>query len=381
MKLADETVSVAQIAKIGIEVLEGFQELHARKYCFVDVKPDNFMIKEDKLYFIDFGLIEKYVDISTGAHRPLQTSVQLVGTPTFSSLNRHAGYTHSRRDDIEAMCYMLLSLCSRGKLPWSVATSDSELHEMKKACDILSFCKKNGCDEIGEMIMKARAMDYDSEPNYEEFGSLLKKMATGGAKRKISSNSFDSSSGGKKVAKNHVKKAITGSKLSSATKDCRESNMNGSVGKKNVSTLGAQKKSGQKKEENKEEKTTKSPKERTKDNGFSLYWIVLEGAHAGEEYELKFGSFIESVGRGEENFVCLKKDEYVSEKHASLRLGDNNNTIEVKDNPVSTNKFKLNSVKFDDNKWHVMRVGDIIQFGLSKIRLISVEAGRRVTVV
>lgn len=242
MKLADETVSVAQIAKIGIEVLEGFQELHTRKYCFVYVKPDNFMIKGDELYFIDFGLIEKYVDISTGEHRPLQTSVQLVGTPTFSSLNRHAGYNHSRRDDIEAICYMLLSLCSRGKLPWSVATSDSELHEMKKGCEILSFCKKNGCDEIGEMIMKARAIDYDSEPNYEEFGSLLKKMATGGAKRKISSNSFDSSSGGKKVAKNHVKKAITGSKLSNATKDCRESNMNGSVGKKSVSTLGAQKK-------------------------------------------------------------------------------------------------------------------------------------------
>lgn len=77
----------------------------------------------------------------------------------------------------------------------------------------------------------------------------------------------------------------------------------------------------------------------------------------------------------------MKKDEYVSEKHASLRLGDNNNSIEVKDNPVSTNKFKLNSVKFDDNKWHVMQVGDIIQLGLSKIRLISVEAGRRVTVV
>ena len=62
----------------------------------------------------------------------------------------------------------------------------------------------------------------------------------------------------------------------------------------------------------------------------SLHWIVLEGAHAGEKYELKFGSSIESVGRGEENFICLKKDEYVSEKHASLRLGDNNNSIEVK---------------------------------------------------
>ena len=64
-----------------------------------------------------------------------------------------------------------------------------------------------------------------------------------------------------------------------------------------------------------------------------------------------------------------------------LRLGDNNNSIEVKDNPMSTNKFKLNSVKFDDIKWHVMQVGDIIQFGLSKIKLISVETGRRVTAV
>ena len=55
MKLAESPVPISKISKIGIEILEGFQELHTKHYCFVDVKPDNFMIKKDKVYFVDFG--------------------------------------------------------------------------------------------------------------------------------------------------------------------------------------------------------------------------------------------------------------------------------------------------------------------------------------
>lgn len=106
-------------------------------------------------------------------------------------------------------------------------------------------------------------------------------------------------------------------------------------------------------------------------NVSTLYWRVVEGAHAGEEFELNISSSVESIGRGEGNFICLKNDMYVSENHAQLRLSSNNNSIEVKDNRISTNKFKLNSVKFNDSKWHVMQIGDVIQFGLSKITLIS----------
>ena len=388
MKLAEKSVPISQIAKIGIEILEGLQELHSRKYCFVDIKPDNFMIKNDRVYFVDFGLIEKYIDISTGKHRVLQCSTPLAGTPTFSSLNRHAGCNHSRRDDIEAMGYMLLSLCSQGKLPWSVAKSDSELYDMKRSCEILKTCKGYGCAEIGEVIMKARAIDFDAEPNYEEFNCLLKRMCMVGVKRGMSAECNVSNDkpvgGGKKVAKNDRKKTPT---MSSMTEIVREKATKQSATKgtgtpkkeDSVSALKTQNKKvfrpKEKDEEIVEMRITRSRRssasENTSTNVSQLYLRVLEGAHAGEEFELNFSSSVESIGRGEDNFVCLKNDMYVSEKHATLKLGNNNSSIEVKDNKISTNKFKLNSIKFNDSKWHVMHIGDVIQFGLSKMTLIS----------
>ena len=389
MKLAESPVPISKISKIGIEILEGFEELHSKYYCFVDVKPDNFMIKKDKVYFVDFGLIEKYIDISTGKHKTLQSSTPLVGTPTFSSLNRHAGFNHSRRDDIEAMGYMLLSLCSNGKLPWSAAKSDSQLYEMKKACEILKLCKEYGCDEIGEIIKKARSMEFDAVPNYEEFVDLLKKMSTVGMKRGIPSSRSNVSigastaGGGRKVAKidsnkNVQTESVATKKISAAVTKQSASKRNVTMKKEDcVSTPKIRNRRAleQKDEEVKEIRVTRSRRssgsENTSASVSTLYWKVLEGAHAGEEFELNFSSSVESIGRGEDNFICLKNDMYVSENHATLRLSSNNVSIEVKDNRTSTNKFKLNSVKFNDSKWHVMQIGDVIQFGLSKITLTS----------
>ena len=69
-------------------MIDGFRELHAKKFLFVDVKPDNFMMKGNKLFFVDYGIIEKYIDITTGRHRELNPQAILQGTPAYSSLAR-----------------------------------------------------------------------------------------------------------------------------------------------------------------------------------------------------------------------------------------------------------------------------------------------------
>jgi tRNA A-37 threonylcarbamoyl transferase component Bud32 len=69
-------------------MIDGFRELHAKKFLFVDVKPDNFMMKGNKLFFVDYGIIEKYIDITTGRHRELNAQAILQGTPAYSSLAR-----------------------------------------------------------------------------------------------------------------------------------------------------------------------------------------------------------------------------------------------------------------------------------------------------
>lgn len=61
--------SCSAVGDIGLQILDGLRELHGKRYCFVDIKPDNFMMKAGKVYFIDFGLMERYVDLRSGGHR------------------------------------------------------------------------------------------------------------------------------------------------------------------------------------------------------------------------------------------------------------------------------------------------------------------------
>ncbi len=42
-----------QVAEIGLQILDGLKWLHAKTFLFVDVKPDNFMMKAGKVYFVD----------------------------------------------------------------------------------------------------------------------------------------------------------------------------------------------------------------------------------------------------------------------------------------------------------------------------------------
>lgn len=63
------------LGHIGIHILRGMKALHSKGYLLVDVAPANFMLykgdyrgypdntfdpSSDRLYFIDFGLVEKY---------------------------------------------------------------------------------------------------------------------------------------------------------------------------------------------------------------------------------------------------------------------------------------------------------------------------------
>jgi serine/threonine protein kinase len=109
--------SPAQVADIGIQILEGLRWLHNKTFLFVDVKPDNFMLKNNKLYFVDckgiyysirilanswfvynlVGLTERVQD------NPAPGQVAFNGTPTFSSVSADQGNPLAYRDDVEAL--------------------------------------------------------------------------------------------------------------------------------------------------------------------------------------------------------------------------------------------------------------------------------------
>lgn len=93
--------------------------MHRRGYVFVDVKPDNFMVlkdpkaprsrsqvdffSDDRVFFVDFGLMEKLRAYNGGGQRENVTRATLAGNACYCSLDVHACAVPAAKDDIEAL--------------------------------------------------------------------------------------------------------------------------------------------------------------------------------------------------------------------------------------------------------------------------------------
>lgn len=55
------------VANIGLQILEGLEWMHNKGMLFIDVKPDNFMLNGDRIKFVDYGLVERWLGHS-GKH-------------------------------------------------------------------------------------------------------------------------------------------------------------------------------------------------------------------------------------------------------------------------------------------------------------------------
>jgi serine/threonine protein kinase len=76
--------------------------------------------KSHLVYAIDFGLAKRYVDPKTGKHNPHTYKNIVAGTVRYQSLNAHMKWEQSRKDDLEAIGYVLAYFLRGGDLPWSL---------------------------------------------------------------------------------------------------------------------------------------------------------------------------------------------------------------------------------------------------------------------
>ena len=109
--------------------------MHSRHLIHRDVKPDNFLIGKGKnknqVYVIDFGLAKRFRDPKTGDHIPYKDGKSLTGTARYASIYTHLGIEQSRRDDLEAIGYVLMYL-NTGSLPWQGLKAKTQKEKYQK---------------------------------------------------------------------------------------------------------------------------------------------------------------------------------------------------------------------------------------------------------
>ena len=124
--------------------------IHTKHIIHRDIKPDNFVMGiEEKIctvYLIDFGLSKKYRSSKTLQHISFITNKKLTGTARYASINALHGCEQSRRDDMEAIGYVLMYFL-RGSLPWQGLKIDKKedryhkIYEKKKSTIPEELCK------------------------------------------------------------------------------------------------------------------------------------------------------------------------------------------------------------------------------------------------
>eukprot|EP00931_Biecheleriopsis_adriatica_P018033 TRINITY_DN12732_c0_g1_i2.p1 TRINITY_DN12732_c0_g1~~TRINITY_DN12732_c0_g1_i2.p1 ORF type:complete len:526 (+),score=123.02 TRINITY_DN12732_c0_g1_i2:108-1685(+) len=192
-------MSLTTVLMIGDQLLERLERIHSKGFVHRDIKPENFLFGRGKngriIYAIDFGLARPWRDMKRNVHVPYEEGKKLAGTARFASLSTHLGIKQSRRDDVEAVAYLLLYL-RRGQLPWQglgAAEGASQKYEkimdMKMSMKLEELCRGEP-SEFVTLLKYCRSLSYEEQPDYAYIRRLFRKLLQKG-KQDLNLLAFD----------------------------------------------------------------------------------------------------------------------------------------------------------------------------------------------
>ena len=182
--LPNKKMSIRCVCNLGYQMIDIMEYIHNKHIIHRDIKPDNFVMgkgaKSKYLFLLDFGLSKKYRSSTTLKHYPLIKRKKLTGTARYASINALNGMTQSRRDDLEAIGYVLMYFLI-GKLPWQGMVNKNKderylrIMEVKRDTTPEQLCK-GFPSEFERYISYTRNLEYEEQPDYDLLKNLFLKV-------------------------------------------------------------------------------------------------------------------------------------------------------------------------------------------------------------
>ena len=177
----DKKFTLKTVCMVGIQMLDRLEFVHSKNIIHRDIKPDNFVLGLDNkshiIYILDFGLSKKFRSSRTHQHIKFSVNKKLTGTARYASINALKGCEQSRRDDLEAIGYVLMYFL-RGSLPWQglhVNKGEDRYKKIlmrKKGTSAEDLCK-GFPKEFSEYINYTRGLEFEADPDYKFLRGLL----------------------------------------------------------------------------------------------------------------------------------------------------------------------------------------------------------------
>tara|TARA_B100000123_G_scaffold240910_1_gene194357 strand:- start:14155 stop:15003 length:849 start_codon:yes stop_codon:yes gene_type:complete len=172
--ISQNTVNIIMVKLISI-----IEDIHSLFIVHRDIKPHHFMIKNNNLYLIDFGISTFYVN-ENREHKQNIKGNYIIGSPNYLSFFLHEGNSFSRRDDMISIGYIYIFLIKK-TLPWEnlnvVDKEYSNVHILHKQNQLYKEMKS--LDEVNKFANQINNnlvtyfsfcyyLNFYDEPNYIE---------------------------------------------------------------------------------------------------------------------------------------------------------------------------------------------------------------------